>query len=53
MSNWVPWEGGHMDWCIAALSICFIGQCEYSFTKTEQVMEMNRREMERYEMVYR
>ena len=32
---------------------CCLGQCEYSFTKTEQVMEMNRREMERYEIVYR
>ena len=29
------------------------GQCEFSFTKTQLVMDMNRREMERYEEVYR
>lgn len=29
------------------------GQCEFSFTKTQLVMDMNRREMERYEKVYR
>ena len=31
----------------------FLGQCEFSFTKTQLVMDMNRREMERYEDVYR
>ena len=29
------------------------GQVEFSFTKTQLVMDMNRREMERYEEVYR
>jgi len=30
-----------------------LGQCEFSFTKTQMVMDMNKREMERYEQVYR
>ncbi|CAI8016055.1 THO complex subunit 7 homolog [Geodia barretti] len=29
-----------------------LSQCEFSFTKTQLVMDMNRREMERYEEVY-
>ena len=40
------------------VSVCYylyviLGQCEFSFTKTQLVMDMNRREMERYEEVYR
>ena len=36
------------------LSVCLsVGQCEFSFNKIEMVMEMNRREMLRYERVYR
>jgi len=33
------------------LSLC-VGQCEYSFSKTNIIMEMNKKEMERYEEVY-
>ena len=29
-----------------------LGQCEFSFTKTQMILEMNKREMERYEQVY-
>ena len=29
------------------------GQCEYSFSKTHVIMEMSKKEMERYEEVYR
>ena len=41
------WECTTRVWCV------FTGQCEFSFLKTEVVMEMNKREMERYEEVYR
>ena len=33
-------------------NILCAGQCEYSFSKTHVIMEMNKKEMERYEEVY-
>ena len=29
------------------------GQCEFSFAKTAVVMEMNKKEMDRYDSIYR
>lgn len=30
-----------------------LGQCEFSFEKTVVVMEMNKKEMDRYDSIYR
>ena len=30
-----------------------LGQCEFSFSKTAVVMEMNKKEMDRYDSIYR
>ena len=29
------------------------GQCEFSFAKTQSVLEMNRQEMQRFELIYK
>ena len=57
----LPKDAVH-HWCVAGLgggivqylhSIRHTAQCEFSFSKAEIVMEMNRLEMERYEILYK
>ena len=36
-----------------AIVLFFPGQCEFSFAKTALVMEMNKKEMDRYDTIYR
>ena len=37
------------------LKLCDIttGQCEFSFAKTAVIMEMNKKEMDRYDSIYK